>query len=67
MNGYFTAFNRLSASTVNILGNSDLKSAMLWMDNWCKANPLKRIAQGMELLTEELYPNRHKTMKEAGR
>ena len=65
--GYISAYNAISPNTYNIYGNTDFTSAMLWMENWCNANPLKGLTEGMIVLTNELYPRRHKTAKEAGR
>ncbi len=64
--GYITAYNLVKPNTYNILGRADVDSAMLWLENWCKANPLKPLNQGLDSLTDELYPTRHKTAKEGG-
>lgn len=64
--GYLTAYNTWTPDTYQILGNSTTASAMLWLDNYCKAHPLKNLADGMRQLIVELYPNRHRTAKDAG-
>ena len=65
--GFLTAYNMLTPDTYNILGNSDLQSALIWLDNFCKANPLENISAGAAALVTELYPKRHRTRKDAGR
>jgi hypothetical protein len=65
--GYVTAYNAATPGTYNILGSNDLKSATLWLYNWCKANPQRSLAEAAEALTIDLYPARHKSAKEAGR
>jgi hypothetical protein len=67
MNGYLTAYNALTPDTVSILGSSDLQSAQLWMEKWCRANPLRTATEGMLELTTELYPRRYRNKRDAGR
>ena len=64
--GYLTAYNRLVPETNSILGNTDVEGVMLWLENYCKTHSLKTISTGLVQLTIELYPNRHKTKKDAG-
>jgi len=47
--------------TGNILGNTDKESVYLWIDKYCHENPLKNLAHGMAILTDELWPNRKRT------
>jgi hypothetical protein len=49
--GYLIAYNYLESDTINILGNTGLNGVMLWLENWCRANSLKSLADGMEALT----------------
>jgi len=65
ISGYIAAYNRLMPNTYDILGDSDMKSAIVWLENYCKEYPLKVLAEGMADLTTKLYPRRHKTKKEA--
>lgn len=67
MAGFITGYNFGTPDTYDILGNTDFLSARLWMENYCKQNPLSNLSEGMDRLTVELYPRRHKTAKEAGR
>jgi len=65
--GYVTAYNALTPDTSNILGDTDVSSAMLWLQNYCKANPANGLAEGMLAMTAELYPRRHRTQKGTAR
>ena len=56
--GYFAAVNLKTPNTYNILGNSDLGGAMLWIKNYCERQPLNNIADALHELTVELYPKR---------
>jgi len=48
-------------SCSSFLGDTDVSGAMLWLQNYCKANPSNDLAEGMLALTAELYPRRHRT------
>lgn len=65
--GYVTAYNYVVPDTTNILGGSDLNSAILWIENYCRARPLKDTADAAEALIDVLYPTRHRTAREAGK
>jgi len=41
-------------SDKDILKGTDNESIYLWMDNYCRANPLKSISNGGDVLFEEL-------------
>jgi hypothetical protein len=56
--GYITAINRLQADTWDIQGGQDLEAILLWLENYCKKNPLERFAGAVAVLTVELYPKR---------
>jgi len=58
LGGYITAYNLKTPNTYQILGNSDLLGAELWVKNYCLKNPLKNMAGAAESLMIELYPNR---------
>lgn len=58
ISGYVTAYNAVSPDTYNILGQSNVKSTMQWLDDWCKANPKDNLAVGMSALMGELRPKR---------
>lgn len=67
ISGYLAAYNRIVPNTYDILGGSDMKSAILWLENYCKEYPLKVLAEGMANLTSKLYPRRYTTKKGAER
>jgi len=59
--GYITAYNSQTPDVFDILNKTDMESVFLWMDKFCQENPLNKMAQGMEVLTNELWPNRKRT------
>jgi len=59
--GYITAYNKQTPGVFSILKTTDMKSISLWMDKYCQENPLNNLADGMEVLTHELWPNRKQT------
>lgn len=59
--GYLTAYNALTPDTSNILGETDVSAALLWLESYCKVHPSSGLAEGMLALTAELYPRRHRT------
>lgn len=59
--GYITAYNNQTPDVYNILGSTDMESVFLWMDKYCQENPLSNLSSGMDILTEELWPNRKRT------
>jgi len=56
--GYLSAYNESSKNTYNMLGNSDVEAAMLWIENYCNKNPLSSFSQASQALLTELFPNR---------
>ncbi len=56
--GYLTAYNRQTPDTWSIEGQTDTSAILLWLENYCKQNPLTDFAEAMVLLTEELHPKR---------
>ena len=55
--GYMTAVNQLSHTAYSMLGTSDIEGAMLWIENYCRKNPLEPFAVASHaLLLFELYP-----------
>lgn len=56
--GYVTAYNAQTQKTYQILGNSDLFGAELWVKNFCEKNPLKNISLAAAVLMIELHPTR---------
>ncbi len=58
VNGYVSAYNRLMSDTRDIRGGTDMESMMLWLNNYCREQPLKSLDDAMEVLTKELFPRR---------
>ena len=56
--GYITAYNYQAPDTYDVRGQTDTSGILLWLENYCKQTPLTDFAVAMELLTDELYPNR---------
>ena len=50
--GYLNGIARWSE--VDILSNADRESLMVWMDNYCKTNPLESVEHGSFNLSIEL-------------
>jgi len=63
--GYLTALNWQTPDTYQILGNTDFKSAVSWLENYCRENPGNDLSRGMRALTIKFYPHRYKTRTEA--
>jgi hypothetical protein len=53
VSGYLIAYNYVEPDTRNnnSLGDTDLNGVMRWLEHWCRANPLKSLADGMEEFT----------------
>jgi hypothetical protein len=56
-----TAYNRLNPNSFNIEGNSDRDSLLLWLENYCKKNPLEAFPVAVANLTDTLYEKRTRT------
>ena len=65
ISGYVTAYNRLTPDTLTVLGGGDLNMAMIWLAQWCRANPKSAMDAAMHALTQEFHPRRHRTVKDA--
>src|SRR5215212_5678992 len=65
VSGYLTAYNRQTTETYDILGLMDFDAALRFIDGYCKAHPLDNLTAAMEALTEELFPRRHRTRRQA--
>lgn len=61
LDGYLTAFNEVEPNTVDIASGQDLYSLDLWLENYCKKHPLKRIYDAAKQLVITLLPTRLKT------
>jgi hypothetical protein len=48
--GYFTALNRVTLHTHNLIGNTDFDGATGWLDNYCKDHPTERFGGAADSL-----------------
>ena len=58
LTGYFTAYNKLKPDTYDILAVTDAEAVRLWLENYCKQNPLDDFTDAVDSLIIELYPKR---------
>jgi hypothetical protein len=59
MAGWLSEYNNLVPDTNNIIPNG-LNGAMLWVNNYCTANPLNDLEDALAALTVAAYPNRQR-------
>jgi hypothetical protein len=55
--GFLSAYNQYSYTGNNpngIFGSTDANSLTVWMDNYCRNNPLEEVYSGTLILIEEL-------------
>ncbi len=55
---YLTAYNAQTPDTYDIQGQTDLSGILVWLENYCKQNPLHGFIAAMTLLMDELHPRR---------
>ncbi len=60
LNGYVTGFNLLKPNIFDIMGNTGLKTLLVWLHNYCKENPHDRFADAVSELIINLYLKRLK-------
>jgi hypothetical protein len=56
--GYTDAYNTWVNDTCDILGDTDLDSVLLWLENFCRERPLNNVATGLHQLMLELHETR---------
>jgi len=61
VSGYITAVNLNLLNTYDIMGGADYHAAFVWLENWCRSNPFKSMADGMNDFVIERHPHRLKT------
>ncbi len=59
--GYVTAANFYAPNTFDLLGSTDMPSALAWLEKHCRENPLRDFQVSVRNLLIELYPMRHVT------
>ncbi len=67
ISGYLSAYNRLTPETYDITGATDFEQVLRAVERYCKSNPFADISAAMETVTNDLYPTRHQTRRQAGR
>jgi hypothetical protein len=60
LQGYITGLNEQLDETYDILAGTDIEGAMLWIRNWCAANPNQSIYKAADALTLERNPLRQR-------
>ena len=63
--GYFTALNRVTPHTYNLIGNTDFEGAKGWLDNYCKDHPTKSFSNAADSLRLFLLPDRERESPES--
>ena len=58
LTGYLSAYNESLKNTYNVLGNTDVEAALLWIDKYCNEHPLDSFADANKALLTELLPRR---------
>ena len=58
--GYISAYNQGTPDTFDIVANTDMKSSMTWIVNYCKQHPSSEYADAVHGLMIDLYPSRQK-------
>jgi hypothetical protein len=61
LTGYLTRYNYAVGHTYNMLGSTDLDGALLWLENYCRANPLDDFEIATRKLIAALSPKKQTT------
>lgn len=63
--GWFSALNIVLPNTLSVLpsGSSSTEAAMMWLENYCKANPFDTFVAAVFALTDDLHPKRETSMR----
>jgi len=61
ISGYLTSSNRSTPNTYNLLGETDFRGALVWIDRYCKKHPKNTIYMAMANLTAVFYAKRRKS------
>ncbi len=59
--GFVSGVNLQSPNTYDVLGQSSLDDAVLWLKNYCDKNPLEKVGKPMTELMAELFAKRKQT------
>jgi len=56
--GWLAAYNYYTPNTCDILADRDLESGILWLDQYCRNNPLSTLQVGLIRLARSLHAHR---------
>jgi hypothetical protein len=65
LTGYLTAVNKLTPSTVDMRGKTDIDGMLLSLEQYCLKHPLHSFSRAVESLVTDLYPKRLTHMPQA--
>jgi hypothetical protein len=54
--GWISAYNRVTPNARNISQDTDLDSILLWLEKYCRDNPLSNLESGLYRLSIEQHP-----------
>lgn len=54
LNGYLSGISAARLGDGDLLKGVSPSSALVWVDNYCRANPLEKVSQGANMLAVEL-------------
>lgn len=63
ISGYQTAFNNQTPNTCDIFSGVSLNQMLVWVENYCKQNPLEKFGTGVGELAASVYKKRLQTCK----
>ena len=62
LTGFVTAYNLKSPNTYDMVARTDLKTAIIWLNSYCKKNRSSNFSKAAHSLMNTLYPYRQKLM-----
>ena len=65
--GYITAYNIFTEDTYSITGVMKEKDVIVWLNDYCKENPMSSLETALTNFTFEVYDKRMKTSRPARR
>ncbi len=57
--GYLTAYNAMVPDTYSISGNLSLDEIMVWIDDYCEANPMSGLEQSLLEFVDSHHEHRY--------
>ena len=62
--GYISAYNAQTPDVYDITSSIEVDSISLSMDKFCRVFPLSHLSDGVQVITESLWPNRQRTAED---